>query len=534
MSQSSTVNMEVDIAVDIAVIGASLGGTLAAWTACQRGHRVYLCNAFDWLGGQMTAQGVPPDEHSRIERGGASASYLAFREAVREHYRSQADFVDHSVMTEGCNPGDGWVSRLCFEPAWAAQWFVAQLAPYVQSGHLTLHRGTALVAARRSGRRIAAATVENAAGDRFEIAAAYFLDATDTGELVHLAGLAYRVGKEAQSEWDESLAPPVADPLDQQPVTFVMAVRRLPHPAPVGPAPPRYAFWKSHVLPHYGYLQFSNAIPGQGLEAVHLPFFAPSDDPGDPALDLWRYRRIVAGHMWRFPRNEVSLVNWAQNDYGLHPLLDGTLSPSDVVSAAAGLSHCWLHWLQTEAPRPGGGTGYPELQPATDVLGTADGLAQQVYVRESRRIVGLDTLTQSMIAAIPGAPLQPLNLPNAVGVAWYNMDIHPTCVSGHGLNAHVRPFTLPLGAWVPHDCDNLIPACKNISVTHLVNACTRVHPVEWLVGEVAALLASYCLQYSVPPSHVHAAPAHTQSLQDLLVASGIPIAWDAQVLALSS
>ncbi|MBC7917073.1 MAG: FAD-dependent oxidoreductase [Rhodoferax sp.] len=527
--------MSQRIAVDIAVIGASLGGTLAAWTACQRGHRVYLCNAFEWLGGQMTAQGVPPDEHHRIEHGGASASYLAFREAVREHYRSQPDFVDHSVLTEGCNPGDGWVSRLCFEPAWAAQWFETQLAPYLQSGHLTLHRRTEIVSASRQGRSITSVTVEDAIGERFEIDAPYYLDATDTGELIRAAGLPYRLGKESRAEWDEPLAPPLADPLDQQPVTWVLAVRRMARPQPVSPTPPRYAFWKSYVLPHYGYRQFSDAIPGQGVAALHLPFFAPSSDPQDKALDLWRYRRVIASHMSQTPRDEVSLINWAQNDYGLHPLLDGPLlSSSDVELAARELSLCWLHWLQTEAPRNDGmdGTvGYPELQPATDILGTADGLAQQVYVRESRRIVGLDTLTQGMVAATPGEPVQPLNLANAVGVAWYNMDIHPTCVSGHGLNAHVRPFTLPLGALVPRDCDNLIPACKNISVTHLVNACTRVHPVEWLVGEVAALLASHCLQHAASPSQVYADPQATQSLQKLLSSRGIPIAWDAQVLA---
>ena len=517
--------------VDIAVIGASLGGTLAALTACQRGHTVYLCNAFDWLGGQMTAQGVPPDEHHRIEQGGASASYRAFRDAVRQHYVAQPGFVDRSMLTEGCNPGDGWVSRLCFEPDWAAQWFEEQLAPYIRTGQLTLHQHTALQSAQRSGRSITSVTVVDTRGCTFDIVAPYFLDATDTGDLIQAAGLPYRLGKESQSQWGEPLAPDKADALDQQPVTHVMALQRQQQPGPVIPAPTRYAFWKSYVLPHYGYPLFSDAIPGKGLQAMHLPFFAPTPDPADKALDLWRYRRVVASHMWDVPVDEVSLINWAQNDYGLHPLLDGPVSTLQVEQEARELSLCWLYWLQTEAPRSGGGKGYPELQLAPEVLGTADGLAQQVYVRESRRIVGLETLTQSMVAVIPAEPLQPVNLPNSVGVAWYNMDIHPTCVSGHGLNAHVRPFTLPLGVLVARDCDNLIPACKNISVSHLVNACTRVHPVEWLVGEVAALLASHCLQRGLTPSAVHASARETQTLQHLLTASGVPLAWDAQMFA---
>ncbi|MFM7971214.1 MAG: FAD-dependent oxidoreductase, partial [Betaproteobacteria bacterium] len=68
---------------DIAVIGASLGAVLAAWRASQGGHRVLLVCEDPWIGGQLTAQAVPPDEHPWIESGGASASYLRFRHDIR-------------------------------------------------------------------------------------------------------------------------------------------------------------------------------------------------------------------------------------------------------------------------------------------------------------------------------------------------------------------------------------------------------------------------------------------------------------------
>ena len=42
-----------------------------------------------------------------------------------------------------------------------------------------------------------------------------------------------------------------------------------------------------------------------------------------------------------------------------------------------------LYWMQTEAPRPDGGTGFPGLRLRPDVMGTADGLAQAPYHRES-------------------------------------------------------------------------------------------------------------------------------------------------------
>lgn len=517
------------IQTEIAIVGASLGGVAAAWRAASSGRRVVLAAEFDWLGGQLTSQGVPPDEHRLIETGGASESYLRLRTALRRRYLENPDFVDNSAMTEGCNPGDGWVSRLCVEPAVAAACIEELLAPFVANGSLRILRGCTLQSARRRERRIEAVTLSGPRGERTELRADWYLDATDTGALLREAGLAYRLGKEAHAEFGESDAPPHAAPGDQQPVTMVMALRRGHAAGPTLPPPPDYAAWRRYLLPHYGYPLFSEFIPGSGRgQAVRFPLFAQTHRSEE--LDLWRYRRAVCSHNWRTQRDEVSLVNWAQNDYALHALLDGDRGEAAVVEAARNLSLCLLHWLRTEAPRPDGGAGYPELALAPEVLGTDDGLAQQVYVRESRRIVGLDCLAQGEIAA--GAdPLAPTGRADSVGIAWYNMDIHPTVESGHGVNARVRPFCLPLGSFIARDADNLVPACKNIGVTHLVNACTRVHPVEWMAGEIAAVLVDFAAAGGHPLARIHADPGLVAALRLRLHAAGIPTAWDRAQLA---
>jgi hypothetical protein len=513
--------------VDIAVIGASLGGVLAAWRACEAGRRVVLTSEFAWIGGQLTAQGVPPDEHRLIEFGGASESYLAFRRAMRAHYLAQDDFVDNTEMTEGCNPGDGWVSRLCIEPTVALAYLESLLAPHIKSGGLVLSRTTRLIEADRDGRRILRVHCQNSAGEVVSIHARFFLDATDTGQLVRSAGLPYRVGKESHAECGERDAPEVADRLDQQPCTVVVALALSDKEHPPIAKPASYAKWRQYQVPNYGYALFSNSIPGAAFgKSVELPLFGEGQ-----TLDLWRYRRIVSSRNWRTPRDEISLINWAQNDYAIAPLLDGPIAESDVVAAAKELTASLVYWLQTDAPNANGGRGHPRLQLAADALGT-DGFAQQVYVRESRRIVGIDCLTQSQILAKPtaGGAVVPFHADNSVGVAWYNMDIHPTCMSGHGINAMVRPFTLPLGCFVARDCDNLIPACKNISVTHLVNAATRTHPTEWLIGEVAALLAEYALTCGQTPAEVYAEHERVRAFQRKLSAAGIPIRWDDALL----
>lgn len=503
----------------VAVLGASLGGVMAAWRAAQAGCQVCLVAEHAWLGGQMTAQAVPPDEHRLIEQGGASSSYRAFREDMRALYRRLPGFLDRATMTPGTNPGDGWVSRLCIEPVHAARWFEQLLAPQVAAGRLHIQRLTRAVAARRVGPRIQELALQAPDGQLLTLRADVFVDATDTGELLHLAQLPYRLGKEAQHEFGEPDAPAAANRLDQQPVTHVMALRAHSTPGPIAARPPCYDFWRQHHLPHHRHLLFSNGLPGRGAgESAQLPFEVTQRDA--QTLDWWRYRRIVSSAQWADGRADVSLVNWAQNDYALQPLLDGPVPQAQVQTQARELSLCLLHWLHTEAPNAQGGQGLPHWQPAPDMLGSPDGLAQQVYVRESRRIIGRCTVHQGHLMAPPPTA------PDSVGIGWYALDIHPTCISGHGANAAVQPFELPLGAFIPAQADNLIPACKNISVTHLANACTRVHPVEWLCGEVAGLLANQLLQDGWPDR-----PAQVAQFRQSLLNCGIPVAWSPGLLA---
>ncbi|MFE2493282.1 FAD-dependent oxidoreductase, partial [Streptomyces scopuliridis] len=51
-----------EMRTEILVVGGGLGGVAAALTAARLGRTVVLTEATDWLGGQLTAQAVPPDE----------------------------------------------------------------------------------------------------------------------------------------------------------------------------------------------------------------------------------------------------------------------------------------------------------------------------------------------------------------------------------------------------------------------------------------------------------------------------------------
>jgi hypothetical protein len=87
------------------------------------------------------------------------------------------------------------------------------------------------------------------------------------------------------------------------------------------------------------------------------------------------------------------------------------------------------------------------------------------------------------------------------------------------------PFQIPLGSLIPVRVDNLLPACKNLGVTHITNGCYRLHPVEWNIGEAAGYLAAYCLQHNIPPREVYDNKEELRNFQDLLVKMDIPLEW---------
>ena len=127
-----------ELAADLVVIGGGLGGFAAAMAALRNGQKVILSEETDWIGGQITQQGVPPDEHQWIESHGATQLYRDFRTQVREYYRSYYPLTNTARNKENLNPGDGAVSRLCHEPRVALAVMENMLLPYISNGQLAL------------------------------------------------------------------------------------------------------------------------------------------------------------------------------------------------------------------------------------------------------------------------------------------------------------------------------------------------------------------------------------------------------------
>ncbi len=517
---------------DVLIVGGGLGGVAAALAALRLGARVVLTEETDWLGGQLTAQAVPPDEHPWIEAMGCTTSYRRLRDGIRNYYRRNYPLLPGPRSNPHLNPGQGNVSALCHEPRVALAVIEEMLAPHRSSRGIEVlprHRPTT---AETDGDRVRAVTLrDEQTGSSKVIRAPYVLDATELGDLLPLAGAEHVIGAESQAQTGEPHAlEGEPQPLDQQAVSWCYAVDYLPGEDHTIERPEEYDFWKNYRAPFWpgpqlGWLDMNP----ETLQTRHRAIF---DGPTDRehASDFWHYRRILYRKHYpegAFP-SDITLINWPQIDYWLGPILG--VSEEERARHLRGtrqLSLSMLYWMQTEAPRHDGGHGYPGLRLRPDVVGTSDGLAKHIYVRESRRIKAEFTVLEQHVGVGARAGLHGAEeFHDSVGIGSYRIDLHPSTAGRTYVDISSWPFQIPLGALIPVRMENLLPANKNLGVTHITNGCYRLHPVEWNIGEAAGALAAYCLKRSLPPRQVRNDPRHLANFQRTLTSAlGFELAW---------
>ena len=510
----------LNIDCDILVLGGGLGGVAAAVTAARAGYKVCLTEENPWLGGQCTSQGVSaPDEHQYIETFGGTALYYEFRNRIRSYYSDQFELSAKARSTPFLNPGAGWVSRLCFQPEAGLSAILHMIFPEVEAGRLQIFYHARVASAQVAGDRIQSVTAAQPDYDRdLCFRAAYYLDATELGDLLPHLGIPYVTGAESKDETgepdarDDSPAPELV-----QTFTYPFVVDFRPGENHTIPAPPDYAYNRDHQ-PYTLTLRYGSR------DLTYKVFEEVADLPGP----FWTYRRILAADNFSPDQvaGDLAMINWSGNDFKGGNIIDKPpAEQAALLQRAKNLSLGLLYWLQTEVPRDDGqGHGYPELRLRPDILGTADGLSQYPYVRESRRIVARKTvLEQELLARFqPGA--RAAHFADSVGLGLYPIDIHgvPGDVAATG---PTKPFQIPLGALIPQHLTNLLPACKNIGVTHMTNGCYRLHPVEWNIGESAAALAAFCLGQQQAPAAVLDNPELLRTFQQQLLRQGGPLYW---------
>jgi hypothetical protein len=525
-----------ELSADLVIIGGGLGGCAAALAAARNGLHVIMTEETDWIGGQLTQQAVPPDENRWIETVGGTRAYQKLRTDIREYYRRNYPLIDSARANERLNPGNCWVSRIGAEQRVGLAVLHEMLAPFIGNGRVRIllkHKATG--ADVQGDRVLAVRVLDMESGDSKVMHAPFFADATEQGDLLPLTKTEYVMGAEARADTGEPHAKDKAEPDNLQGFTFCFAMDYLEGEDHTIDRPRDYSFWRDFVLRtnthSYRLLSFEE-------ESSKKYGFDPVARTG-----FWTYRRIADRDLFLpgFYRGDITIVNWPQNDYSFGLICDVSEAQARKhLYRARQLSLSLLYWLQTDAPRPDGGTGWKSLRLRPDIVGTADGLEKYPYIREGRRIKAEFTVLEQHVTAearmretgLSKTDVRATKFHDSVGIGSYWMDLHITTRGDTSRFGSTLPFQIPLGALIPRRVENLLPACKNLGVTHLTNGCYRVHTVEWNIGEAAGALAAFCLARKKMPRQVRNTSQLLADFQALLTQDGVRLDWPADAGAI--
>jgi hypothetical protein len=496
-----------EISCDVLVAGAGMGGVPAAMLLADRGHPVCLTEETDWVGGQATSGGVSAlDENRFIEFAGGTRSYMQFRTGIREWYRQNRALTPQAKLWENLNPGACYVSPLCFEPKAG----LAVLERMLQRPRINLYLRTAIFAIERTGNTITSALAwqfDRRSVIRFR--PRFVLDATEMGDLLPLAKFPYAAGAETKADTGEPDAALSPNRACVQSFTYPFILEHDSKPVPAPAKPPDY----DAIVKRQGFslrVYYSEEFGWKGW--VQYRMFG--DDPPVPnnmspgPFFPWR-RLLAARNFAEGVPHDVALINWPRQDYAAESPLDREpLELARIFQRAKQTSQAFLCWLTAD---------YPELKLRADMMGTTDGMSKYPYVRESRRILARTRVTEQDIVDEYQTGPRARWVADSVGTGFYMVDIHPCGANERGRMRMPKPFQIPMGALLPRDPVNFLPAGKSLGVTHLTNGAFRLHPVEWNVGEAAAMVAALWLDRGRPPE--------PPAVQNELARAGVPMVW---------
>ncbi len=210
----------------IVVYGATPAGIAAALAAGEDGQSVLLVEPTPRIGGLVTS-GLSHTDIRTFES--MTGAFLEFTQRVEAYY--QATYGKDSPQLRACERGifaEPSVNLLIFERMLAEQPRVELLRECRLQG-----------VSKTSARTIDSVTLRDAEGKQQIVSARVFIDASYEGDLMAAAGCTWRAGREARVEYEEPLAPPIAD--DQlQAYNFRFVMTRLPENRVMPEAPPGY------------------------------------------------------------------------------------------------------------------------------------------------------------------------------------------------------------------------------------------------------------------------------------------------------
>ncbi|HEY9769657.1 MAG TPA: FAD-dependent oxidoreductase [Coleofasciculaceae cyanobacterium] len=422
---------------ELLVIGGGLSGVAASYEALLAGKTVCLTEITDWVGGQISAQGTSALDERTTQRSRLffPSGYLEFREGIKEYY-------------EELNPGDCWVSESCFLPKDANKVMWSQLKDAEAKGKGTLKWFPSTVvkdltietvAEEGTGKQITSAvaiqhsskneylplntlplssTIEDAysyeESNKFskevirfvpattseQAADWYVIEATETGEIVALTDIPYRLGIDPLSAYEPSSSSVAGNPYCTQGFTYTFAMEATKDPQE-NEKPLFYDQHKgyySYELERladfdlvFTYRRIWSPEEGDTEKFSGIEFSAPT--PGDISMQNWTW-----GNDYRPGTSEDNLVYTREQLEELGQLEpDGWMGGLRTRTLSRGEDHAlgYFYWLVEGTTDSQLGDGVKKPQPnhrlvkgLDSPMGTAHGLSKYPYIREGRRIIG--------------------------------------------------------------------------------------------------------------------------------------------------
>ncbi len=514
LSSASSYAQSIRDDYDIIIAGGGTGGISAAIQASRMGVNVLVVEPTSWLGGQATAAGVSTmDDLS----GQMSGLYLEFMTRIGEYYTSRGKDIKTcywDYFEDAFEPSIG--HKILSDMARGED------APDILYRSEVVGVGTESVISVRGddvfdGLKINSAIIRTPEGMR-NITCRIIIDATEYGDILPLAGADYRAGN--------SITPGINPDAMIQDITWVAVIRKYPNGIPerLKPKTPLPGYDRAK----WNYEQFVARDGGTftGEFPVKLPvnFITHNAYRGIPDS-------FSTGSYTSKPEDWEKItktgVNWGndypgsdrwRSRYGLPAayLEDRTLRARIERDALIKTLH-FIYYMQNELGESWSvdENEYNELpEAAKDLPEEWKEIARHLppipYVRESRRIAGIHTLTSEELFRNS----QGNEIPNAIAIGRYNLDLHHASEESdteHDLgekaeyartHAPKGNFQVPLDILIPAKVDGLIAAEKNLSMSRLVAGALRLQPITMMTGQAAGVLAALSVQGNIQPREV--------------------------------
>ncbi|HEX4415664.1 MAG TPA: FAD-dependent oxidoreductase [Lacipirellulaceae bacterium] len=358
--------------------------------------------------------------------------------------------------------------------------------------------------------RIDSITMES--GRKFT--ARMFIDASYEGDLMAAAGVSYHVGREANSEYGETLDG--AEPkLNEKNHRFLKVVDPFVKPGNS----------TSGLLPGIQSKSVPSAGSGDKLVQAYCYRLCTTDVPENRRdwskpvdYDEARYelllRNFEAGderapwHLLWMPNRKTDTNNNGafSTDYigGNYEYPEADYATRDKIAADHRSYQQGLLWTLANNPRVPNKVRdeFKRFGLAKDEFQDNDNWPTQLYVREARRMIGAYVMTEHNCRGKEVAE-------DSIGMGAYGMDSH-NCQRYVADDGHVqnegdvqvggfKPYPISYRAITPkaEECENLlVPVC--LSSTHIAYGSIRMEPVFMILGQSAATAASLAMDEGVP------------------------------------